>query len=273
MSSLKNIAAMCTTAALALVITGCAQTPVQLGSQDAKSPVSGSAGGANAQNVNPDLERCDSPIGTMALVEDESRNYYIFQRRYGFVSAITSLRLLAQQSNCFVVVERGRALKNTQFERQLAESGELRQGSNFGKGQMVAADYSLTPDLVFQSPDTGGIGGAVGGLLGSVGAAVGAAIKYQQAQAILNLIDNRSGIQVVSAEGSSKGSSIGGLLGVGGSKLGGAIGGIAKTPQDKVVVGAYMDAFNNLVRATRNYEAQEAAGAGGHGTGGKLKVN
>lgn len=261
------------TGMLALTLAGCSQLPVQLGSQDAKSPVSGSAGGANSEGVNPNLERCDSPIGTMALVEDEARNYYILQRRYGFVSSVTALRLLAQQSNCFVVVERGRALKNTQFERQLAKSGELRQGSNFGKGQMVAADYSLTPDLVFQSPDTGGIGGALGGLVGSVGAAVGGAIKYQQAQAILSLIDNRSGVQVVSAEGSSKGSSIGGMLGLGGSKFAGAIGSVAKTPQDKVVVGAYMDAFNNLVRATRNYEAQEAAGPGGHGTGGKLKVN
>ena len=264
----KNGCSILCSIILFIVLAGCAEMPVNLGSQGSKSPVTGSAAGSNAQGANPNLESCDSPLGSMALVEDESRNYYIFQRRYGFVSAVTSLRLLAQQSNCFVVVERGRALKNTQLERQLEDSGELRTGSNFGKGQMVAADYSLTPDLIFQDPNTGSIGGALGGLLGSVGAAVGGAVKFQQAQAMLMLIDNRSGVQVVTAEGSSKGTSLGGLFGLSGSKLGGAIGGIAKTPQDKVVVGAYMDAFNNLVRAAKNYEAQDATG-----TGGALKVN
>ena len=33
------------------------------------------------------------------------------------------------------------------------------------------------------------------------------------------------------------------------------------------------DAFNNLVQAVKNYEAQEATGPHGMGTGGKLKVN
>ena len=266
--NLKNYSAIISSIVLTCMLTACAELPVNIGSQQSKSPVTGSAAGSSAEGANPNLERCDSPIGSMALVEDTSRNYYIFQRRYGFVSSVTTLRLLAQQSNCFVVVERGRALKNTQFERQLEESGELRQGSNFGKGQMVAADYSLTPDLIFQDPNTGSIGGAIGGLLGSVGAAVGGAVKFQQAQAMLMLIDNRSGVQVVTAEGSSKGTSIGGLLGLSGNKFAGAIGSIAKTPQDKVVVGAYMDAFNNLVRATRNYQPQEA-----RGTGGSLQVN
>jgi hypothetical protein len=62
------------------------------------------------------------------------------------------------------VVERGRAMQNLMQERQLAESGELRKGSNMGKGQMVTADYVLTPDAVFSSKDSGGIGGALGGL-------------------------------------------------------------------------------------------------------------
>ena len=33
------------------------------------------------------------------------------------------------------------------------------------------------------------------------------------------------------------------------------------------------DAFNNLVQAVKNYQAQEATGPHGMGTGGKLKVN
>jgi curli biogenesis system outer membrane secretion channel CsgG len=47
--------------------------------------------------------------------------------------------MMIQQSNCFVVVERGAAMQNMQAERSLRDSGEMRQGSNMGAGQMVAA--------------------------------------------------------------------------------------------------------------------------------------
>ena len=55
--------------------------------------------------------------------------------------------------------------------------------------------------------------------------------------------------------------------------VGGALSAYKKTPEGKVVVGSMTDAFNNLVRATKNYQAQEATGPHGMGTGGKLKVN
>jgi len=41
-----------------------------------------------------------------------------------------------------------------QGERALQQSGELRQGSNFGQGQIVAADYSLNPMITFSQKDT-----------------------------------------------------------------------------------------------------------------------
>ncbi len=36
-------------------------------------------------------------------------------------------------------------MKAMEKERELQQSGEMREGSSFGKGQMVAADYTLTP--------------------------------------------------------------------------------------------------------------------------------
>jgi lipid-binding SYLF domain-containing protein len=45
----------------------------------------------------------------------------------------------------------------------------LRQESNIGGGQMVVADYILTPDVVFSEDNSGGIGGAIGGLFGGSG--------------------------------------------------------------------------------------------------------
>jgi hypothetical protein len=53
-------------------------------------------------------------------------------------------------------------------ERELSQSGEVRKDSNFEKGQMVAADYTMSPSVTFTQKGTSGIGGAVGGLFGPV---------------------------------------------------------------------------------------------------------
>ncbi len=49
------------------------------------------------------------------------------------------------QSNCFIVVERGAGMANLMPERQLADSGQRRQNSNMGGGQMVSADFVIPP--------------------------------------------------------------------------------------------------------------------------------
>ena len=76
--------------------------------------------------------------------------------QYKLGSTVPVLKLLIQQSNCFVVVERGRAMNNMMAERALAESGEMRKGSNFGKGQIVAADYTMSPSVTFSNQNAGG---------------------------------------------------------------------------------------------------------------------
>jgi hypothetical protein len=50
-------------------------------------------------------------------------------------------------------------MQNMMQERALAKSGELRQDSNVGGGQMVTADYVLTPAVVFSENNAGGVGG------------------------------------------------------------------------------------------------------------------
>lgn len=253
-----------------LLLSACAELPIKMGDASSKTVATGSAGGANANNENTSLQKCEQPLGTMALQEEQNAWWYRMHD-YGVQSTIPILRLLAQQSNCFVVVERGKGLRNIQQERALSESGELRSNSNFGKGQLVAADYLLTPSLTFSDNNTGGIGGALGGVFGSVGAVIGGSLKFSQASSVLTLVDNRSGVQVLAAEGSAKGSSIGGLLGLGGSKVGGALGSYAKTPEAKVIVAAMLDAFNNVIQASKNYTAQQTKG--GLGTGGGLQVS
>jgi curli biogenesis system outer membrane secretion channel CsgG len=127
-----------------------------------KGAVTGAAGGATSEGGNSSLERCDQALGTIGVVEDQSAGWYRTLQSYKLGSTVPVLRMMIQQSNCFVVVERGAAMQNMQMERQLQRSGEMREGSNFGGGQMVAADYTMSPSIQF-SQNTGGMGGALGG--------------------------------------------------------------------------------------------------------------
>ncbi len=52
---------------------------------------------------------------------------------------------MIQQSNCFQVVERGAGMQNMMPERALAAGGQMQAGCNIGRGQMVAADFIVTP--------------------------------------------------------------------------------------------------------------------------------
>ena len=129
----------------------------------------GGAGGATADNASSELERCTESLGTLAVDEDQAAPWYhAYYSRYPQLDSTTPvLRMMIQQSNCFVVVERGRGMNNMMNERALQQSGEMRSGSKFGKGQMVAADYTMIPSIQFSQKGTGGMGGALGGLFGN----------------------------------------------------------------------------------------------------------
>lgn len=231
---------------------------------------------AQSQTAGNTLERCDETLGTLAVVEDRNANWYRTMQQYQIQSTVPLLRMLVQQSNCFVVVERGQAMNVMMQERNLDRSGETREGSNFGKGQMVAADYAMNPTITFSSRDSGGIGAALGGLtskLGSWGRAAGAVagnLKFREASTMLTLVDNRSGVQLAATEGNSSKTDFGAWGGVFGGGAAAGMGGYTKTPEGKVIASAFADAYNNLVRAAKSYKAQEVKG--GLGKGGRLGV-
>lgn len=263
------------TAVLAALLAGCVSTGPTIGAKDAETVATGSAAGASTENTNTQLEKCDSPLGTAALVEETSAEWYrIFTTEYKLGSTTPVLRLLMQQSNCFVVVERGRAFQAMERERQIAGAGQARTGSNFGGGQMVAADYSITPEVLVSGRNTSGMGGGLAGLGGGLGVigAIAGGIRTNEAATMLTLIDNRSGVQIAASQGASKNTdfSLGGVLLGGGAGAG--LGGYSNTPQGKVVVAAFTDAYNQMIRALRNYKAQQVQGQG-LGTGGKLQVD
>lgn len=256
----------------AAALTGCLASNPVMGDASAKTAATGSAGGSTSTNANAQLRHCDETLGTMAIIENQSQ-WRSSLSRYGLDSPIPVLRLLVQQSNCFVVVERGRALNQMQQERNIDRSGEMRAGSNFGKGQMVAADYSMTPSVTFSANDTGGIGGTLSRFSGSLGMLgnLAGGLKFREASTVLTMIDNRSGVQLAAAEGSSKTTDYNLWGGLFGSRGGGTLGGYTKTPEGKVIAAAFADAYNQMVDAARNYKAQEVRG--GLGTGGRLGVS
>ncbi|MES2859618.1 MAG: CsgG/HfaB family protein [Pseudomonadota bacterium] len=233
----------------------------------------GAAAGANAKGAAMNLESCDEPMGTIAVVEEQEGDWYRYlSSDLRLPSTVPVIRMLIQQSNCFVVVERGRAMQNMMQERALMNSGELREGSSFGKGQMVAADYTMNPSINFSQSNAGGIGGvlgAFGGRLGVVGAVVGG-LKFKKAETMLTMVDNRSGVQIGVAQGNATKTDFGLGFGGGGGGGFGGLGGYSNTPEGKALAAAFGNAYNNLVVAMRDYRPQQVKG--GLGKGGKLKA-
>ena len=259
-----------------VLLSGCASSGIQMGGNDPTNVITGSAGGSQASGKNSALEHCDETLGTISLVENQQSDWFsVLTNQYHLPPTASLLRLMVQQSNCFVVVERSSAGMNAMYrERDLQNSGEMRNGSNFGKGQMVSSDYGLTPEVIFNENDAGGVSGLVGGLVGGFTgnaiAAIGGSTKSRKASTMLTVVDNRSGVQIAVAQGNSSKTDwagFGGFLGRGG---GAGLGGYQNTAQGKLIAAAFMDSYNGIVRSVRNYKAQEVKG--GLGKGGRLKV-
>jgi curli biogenesis system outer membrane secretion channel CsgG len=246
-------------AAVALAIAGHASAQ-DLGR--GSGPVTGSAGPQGSQGASTQLEKCAKLLGTLAVNEPQDAVSAAL-RGYGLTSPTGLIRLIIQQSGCFTVVERGRAMQNIMQERALAESGQLQAGSNIGRGQLVVADFVLTPDVVFSNNNAGGVGAAIGGLFGPIGAVIGGGLRFKQAQTSMLVSDARSGIQVAAASGSSQKTdfAIGGILGGVGGGLG--LGAYENTAEGKVVSASFLDNWNQIVRAIRDnpslVQAQSAA--------------
>ena len=233
------------------------------------SAIKGSAG-TDGSKTDSGIQHCDKPMGAMAVVEPQSE-YMMALGRYNLQSPVSLIRMMIQQSNCFIVVERGQGLRNMQQERDLAGGGQMRAGANIGGGQMVPADFILTPAVVFSEGNAGGIGGALGAFGGRKAGIIAGGLKFKEAQTSMLVTDARSGVQVAAAEGSTKKADMrlgAGLFGGGG---GAAAGGYGNTNEGKIVAAAFMDNYNKVVDVVRDDPSlqrkvgtlkQEAAGGG-----------
>lgn len=205
------------------------------------------ASAASAQDKQ-ELRKCDKPIGTLAVHELQQEYMAIFQR-YQLGSPAALLRIMAQNSRCFLIVERGVAMQNMQQERALARSGEMQQDANMGGGQMKAADFVMTAAVQISDNNAGGVGGVVGGVLGRrapVVGALGGGVKFKDAQTSILIADARTSIQVAAAEGKARKTNFSlGALGFAGAVVG--VGAYSNTAEGKVIAASYLDNFNNIV--------------------------
>jgi hypothetical protein len=270
-TNLALVAAAAIAGLLSASVVGAAHAATTMQPGAGGSAVQGAAGTQGSQGATG-LQHCSQPLGAIAVVEPQD---YVMSAlaSYNLQSPTSLIRLMIQQSNCFIVVERGQGMQNMMQERALADSGELRQNSNVGQGQMVAADFVLTPAVVFSDNDAGGIGGALGGLLGGRGgdtvAGVLGGLKFKEAQTSLLVTDARTGVQVAAAEGSAKKADLGLGVFMGSGGNAGGLGGYASTAEGKMIAASLADNYNNVVAVIRDDPnlrrnvgtlAQEAAG-------------
>jgi curli biogenesis system outer membrane secretion channel CsgG len=214
------------------------------------------AGSAMARKKTPEenleIPICPQLLGTVAIKDSQNE----WWRQYNLGNPASVIKLIVMRSGCFQLVDRGQGMEMMRAERDLMGEDELQGGSGIGKGQMVAADYFILPDLVTQDSNTGGsaigagIGGAIGGGFGAM--LGGIKTKKLEAQALLTLTNARTGVQELIAEGTYKKTDV--SFGLGGGGWGGfglalaaAGGGYADTDIGKVITLAYIKAYRNMV--------------------------
>jgi hypothetical protein len=192
-------------------------------------------------------------LGTLVVAEPQS-HIWASLGQYKLSSPSAMLRVIAQKSACFAVLERGVGMQNIQQERALAAEGLLEQSATVGGGQLQAADFVLTPNLQF-SDNTGGIGAALGrqqGLVGPHGRTAGRTGRFGERAEV------QRGRNHFAAGRCALGHSSGQSRGTGhrnGLRLGplrlGQGGGYSKTPEGKLLAASLLDNHNRIVQQIR----------------------
>ena len=217
-----------------------------------------SSGHKDQARGEQEIPICSHRIGTLAIVPPDKE----WWRELNLGSPEAIIKIFVQQSGCFTMVNRDRAMGSRAMERALAEQGELQRGSNFGKGQVKAADYFLQPDIVSTNKNSGGggAGAALGGFLGHFGGwggAVGALagginVKKGEANVTLSLVNARTTEEEALTEGYARKTDVSWAAGGGyaswwGGFAAAGASGYQNTEIGQVIVLAYLDAYKKLV--------------------------
>ena len=216
-----------------------------------------SSGRKDQMRGEAEIPVCTHRIGTLAIVPPDKE----WWRELNLGSPEAIIKVFVQQSGCFTIVNRDRAMASRNMERALADSGELQAGSRMGAGQVKAADYFLQPDIVSTNKNSGGggAGAAIGWLLGHFGGGWGAVgalaggsnVKKGEENVTISLVNARTTEEEALTEGYARKTDVSWGAGGGAGWWGGfaAAGGYGyqNTEIGQVIVLAYLDAYKKLV--------------------------
>jgi curli biogenesis system outer membrane secretion channel CsgG len=210
-------------AALACCVAlGACQTTAET---PAGSMSTSSASGGEASNA-AQLVNCQQPLGTATVVEPD-QNAMIALQAMNLTSPTPMLRIMLTESNCFRVIDPAAAANR----------------------RAPAAQYLVTPNVLANNPNAGGFN--AGGFLGSVTGQswmnnVAGSITVKEAQTAMFISDARTGEQIAAVQGKASATDFGVSFSGYGRGLNSA-GAYSATPEGKVVMAAFVDAYNKLV--------------------------
>lgn len=201
-----------------VVLGGCAST------SDTNPSMASAASAGTSSAATPPVT-CQQPLGTAMVVEPDPTSSAAFQS-VGLTSPTPMLRIMLSESNCFRVID---------------------QAAMGAGGRAPGAQWLITPNLLLSNPDAGGF--SAGGFLGNVTGQkwlnnVAGSISVKEAQTALFISDARSGEQLAAVQGRATATDFG-LSGYGRGLN--SVGVYSNTPDGKVIMAAYVDAFNKLV--------------------------
>jgi curli biogenesis system outer membrane secretion channel CsgG len=207
--------------------------------------------GQPKDQLTPNLPHCDRAVGTAAIEEPD----HDWWSPLGLSNPESLLKLYALRSGCLRIVDRNAGLAMRNEEKGLAESGDLQRDSNFGKGQVAAADFFIIPDIANSNQNSGGgnVAGAFGHFLpGGFGALAGSInVQSKEAHTLITLENARTTEQLYVAEGAAKKTDVsfggGGGYGGWGGFIAAAGGGYSNTDIGQVIAAAYFNSFVDLV--------------------------
>jgi hypothetical protein len=197
-----------------------------------------SPGAPAAATEAKQLTHCPRPLGSTIVVDPDVNGMAALQAA-GLQSPTPVLRMMIAQSNCFRVIDRA-------------------------VSSQAVAEYAITPNVLLSNANAGGPAGLIGGVAsfipgGSMLSNAASSIHTKEAQTALFLSNGRTGQQIAAVEGYAHATDISvSFAGVGGAAAN-SIGAYTSTPQGKVVMAAYVDAFDNLVAQVQQIRSTSAA--------------
>ncbi|WP_179958228.1 CsgG/HfaB family protein [Chitinimonas arctica] len=242
---------------LLAALVGCKQSGIETG--NAGGIVTGAAGQKGSSGESRNIEKCETPLATIGVIENPNGYTYTSGRGNLPESPLPLVRMMLQQSGCFRLVDRGLGLKGSKQELDLQESGLTRQNTTVNvRGNVLEAQYILTPTLVFSEQNAGGGLEGILARIPVIGQFAGLAdrVKFKEAQVVLTITDSQTTEQLVAAEGSSRATDLGTAGLMFGAAGGAGMAGWTNTNEGKVVAAAFLDSVNKLIPHVRDLEAK-----------------